>query len=165
MSVYNQRFEFSILISANCNERGLSRLTPRRRRMYNPVYDQPRLDYGGLSAFNVLQLNESAGTAPPPFYVQQSSDTNKQPYYDPFDPDPRRRFKMVGNFQRDDNMIPPSTSDVPGFTAGSYGPWANFCECNHVLSHHLAVMLSPVYPVQVFDSYICWPQPAAAPCQ
>ena len=52
-------------------------------------------------------------------------------YYDPFDPDPSRRYKMVGNFQRNDNLIPPSTSTVPGFSAGSYAPWANFSWQNY----------------------------------
>lgn len=86
-----------------------------------------QMDYGGMSAFNVIQLNESAGTAPPPFGVQQMSDTNKQPYFDPWDPDPSRRFKMVGNFQRNDSLIPPSTSTVPGFSwPGQNFSWQNY---------------------------------------
>ena len=64
------------------------------------AFSSARVDevqYGGQHAFNVLQFNESAGVDKAPYFVQRQSDGNKLVTRDPFDPDPSRRYKIVGS--------------------------------------------------------------------
>ena len=84
-----------------------------------------QVEYAGVSAFNVLALNESVGPDVAPFNVLQMADGNKGVYRDPYDPDPARRYKLVGNFQRNDSIIPTSTSSAPGFNSEGYPPFVN----------------------------------------
>ena len=105
------------------------------------------VEYGGQHAFNVLQFNESAGVDKAPYFVQRQSDGNKLVTRDPFDPDPSRRYKIVGSerapsalsavcllfdaallltdFQLNDDIIPTSNSGVAGFDAAGFAPFAN----------------------------------------
>ena len=105
------------------------------------------VEYGGQHAFNVLQFNESAGVDKAPYFVQRQSDGNKLVTRDPFDPDPSRRYKIVGSerapsalstvcllfdaallltdFQLNDDVIPTSNSGVAGFDAAGFAPFAN----------------------------------------
>ena len=64
------------------------------------AFSSARVDevqYGGQHAFNVLEFNESAGVDKAPYFVQRQSDGNKLVTRDPFDPDPSRRYKIVGS--------------------------------------------------------------------
>ena len=64
------------------------------------AFSSARVDevqYGGQHPFNVLQFNESAGVDKAPYFVQRQSDGNKLVTRDPFDPDPSRRYKIVGS--------------------------------------------------------------------
>ena len=64
------------------------------------------VEYGGQHAFNVLQFNESAGVDKAPYFVQRQSDGNKLVTRDPFDPDPSRRYKIVGSERAPSDLCP-----------------------------------------------------------
>ena len=73
------------------------------------AFSSARVDevqYGGQHAFNVLQFNESAGVDKAPYFVQRQSDGNKLVTRDPFDPDPSRRYKIVGSERALSDLCP-----------------------------------------------------------
>jgi hypothetical protein len=86
-------------------------------------FTRPKLnqvEYGGMRAGNVLQLNESYGLDAPPYPEIPVADGNRNVMRDEA-ADPSCRYKMVGNWQRNDSIVPGTDKCVPGFGCTKHG--------------------------------------------
>jgi hypothetical protein len=81
-------------------------------------FTRPNLNqvtYGGISAGNVLQMNESRGLDALPYAEIPIADGNRNVMRDDAVTDPACRYKMVGNWQRNDSIIPGTDKCEAGF--------------------------------------------------
>ena len=81
-------------------------------------FTRPKLNqvtYGDISAGNVLQMNESRGLDAPPYPEIPIADGNRNVMRDDAVADPACRYKMVGNWQRNDSIIPGTDKCAAGF--------------------------------------------------